>query len=173
MTPWNVSTTILMHASARGRNFKRSIDPLKMHAHARGEGTGNTLTSREVKVSPRPRAREGTWLRKFAQPPLGHALLVPLLAKVLSNFCKIAIFTHVIGYRLLCNPQPFAAYRAACLCAVYPCPAYDRAVWGILRSRCASELVFWLRRFGFGHLDRPAARRGLELGTERREHAPV
>jgi len=65
-------------------------------------------------------------------------LLVPLLAEVGVQFCKIAIL-HITANDGPIHPQPFA-YIALRVCVVcYPYPAYDRAVWGIVARRCASE----------------------------------
>lgn len=63
--------------------------------------------------------------------PLGNALLVPLLAKVLLHFCKIAILQQTPIHCGCIHPQPFADLalcpafaptRAACLPGVLPLP---------------------------------------------------
>ena len=62
----------------------------------------------------------------------------PLLAEVGVQFCKIAIL-HITANDGPIHPQPFAYIALRVQVHPYPYPAYDRAVWGIVARRCASE----------------------------------
>ena len=108
---------VLVHigqiAKRTGAPFGRGIgvqpDVGVVRAHARGEG---------ISSSSRP------WALTAARP-LGHALLVPLLAKVSMQFCKVAIL-HITANDGLIHPQPYADLALAkvlgnfCKTAIFP-----------------------------------------------------